>query len=104
MPYPNWNEIKSLPELDGNDHAEKGITERGCLTHYMDKNTLLIYAIDEAELYEDDEIKNRKIIGLQKPTGENIIFNEAQLKAIEGMNENNLVQIIEIANDPKYTA
>lgn len=97
-----WNEITSLPELDGNDHAEKGITERGTLTHYKDNNTLLIYAVDEAELYEDDNVANRKIVGLQTPHGQNIIFNEARLKAIEGMTENDLPKIIEIANDPQY--
>jgi hypothetical protein len=102
----DWSAIKTLPKLDNHNHDELGITEKGFLVHYMDPNTNLIYVVDEYELFVDDTNANRKIVGicLNKEAEEYKIFNEAELAAIEGLNENHLPKIREVAGLETFTA
>ena len=59
-----WSSIRTLPDLDTHNHAELGIVEKGFITHYYDINTNLIYEADEYELFEKNNFKSSKIIGI----------------------------------------
>jgi hypothetical protein len=94
----DWSSIKTLPKLDDHNHDELGITEKGFLVHYMNKDTNLIYTVDEYELFNDDSDKNRKIVGLYIPERDEYkIFNEEELKLIAGLNEFGLPKIKDVA-------
>jgi hypothetical protein len=99
MPKLDWSAIQTLPKLDNHNHDELGITEKGFLVHYMNKDTKLIYVIDEYELFNEDSDKNRKIVGLYLPeTNEYKLFDDAELAQIAGMTEYDLPKIKAIAS------
>jgi hypothetical protein len=98
MPKVNWSSTKTLSQLDNHNHEELGITEKGTLMHYMNTDTNLIYVVDEYEFIDEDSDTNRKIVGLYIPErNEYKLFNEAELKLIEGLNEYGLPRIKDVA-------
>jgi hypothetical protein len=98
MPKLDWSSIQTLPKLDNHNHDEEGITERGFLVHYMNKDTKLLYVVDEYELFNEDNDANRKIVDLYIPERDEYkLFNEEELAKIAGKNEYNLTEIKAIA-------
>jgi hypothetical protein len=102
----DWNSIKTLPKLDNHNHDELGITEKGFLVHYVDKNTGLLYVVDEYELFNDNDNKNAKIVGISpdKKGEECKLFTEEELAAIQGMTEYDLPKIRAVAGLETFAA
>lgn len=87
--------IRTLPELDNNNHSDLGISLPGFYTHYIHLGNELIFKCDEYELYVNNDDSNRKIVGM-KYKGNNVIFDNSFIKQIDNYTEKDKDKIIEM--------
>lgn len=92
-PYVIWDSLRTLPELDTHNHAELGIVEKGFIAHYYDIKTNLIYEVDEYELFEMNDVRKSKIIGIYDIKNDKILIDKNKMR---GLTELDLPKIKEL--------